>query len=86
MLFLQDLMTDKAGTLADHLRHVGAVDEEDLIVAIEHRGEVASIIDIWRSPLAGKRSICFWCRLSLGASDNSTSGMVGCFTQPWAQR
>ena len=70
-------MTDKAGTLADHLRHVGAVDEEDLIVAIEHGGDVASIIDIWRSPLAGKRNICFWCRLSLGASYNSTSGMMG---------
>ena len=66
-------MTEGSGRLAEHLRHVGAVDEEDLVVAIDH-GDHVRVQDIWRSALAGQRSICFWCRVSLVASESNKTG------------
>ena len=66
-------MTEGDGRLANHMRHVGAVDEEDLVVAFDHNGDLAQIHGIWRSALVGERSICHWCKLSLSSTSGAPS-------------
>ena len=65
---------DVDSRLADHMRHVGVVDEEDFVVSIDKYDDNVNINSIWRSEMVGERSICHWGRLSLDTTKESNLG------------